>query len=119
MLAPLPLTTANALPPHPTQAYWEAERDAEAKRRAKRQEAVLKRWTKLVQGLRIRQRLLEQYADRAGPSSSATTAAATAATADAVPPADAADEVRLCSCPLAFFLSVRHQCPASVTLTRP
>ncbi|KAI0648178.1 hypothetical protein C8Q79DRAFT_905740 [Trametes meyenii] len=47
------------------EAYWEAEQDAEAKRRAKRQEQVIKRWTKLVQGLRIRQRLLEQYADRA------------------------------------------------------
>ena len=45
------------------------EQNAEAKRRAKRQEQVIKRWTKLVQGLRIRQRLLEQYADRAdGPS---------------------------------------------------
>ncbi|KAI0769955.1 hypothetical protein C8Q74DRAFT_862165 [Fomes fomentarius] len=30
-----------------------------------RQEQVIKRWTKLVHGLRIRQRLLEQYADRA------------------------------------------------------
>ncbi len=47
------------------QAYWEAEQEAEAKRRAKRQEQVIKRWTKLVHGLRIRQRLLEQYADRA------------------------------------------------------
>ena len=46
-------------------AYWEAEQAAEAKRRAKREEQVLKRWTKLVQGLRIRQRLVEQYADRA------------------------------------------------------
>ena len=81
-------------PSYPKQAYWEAERDAEAKRRAKRQEAVLKRWTKLVQGLRIRQRLLEQYADRAVPSSSSAPAAATAATADAVPPTEAADEVR-------------------------
>ncbi|KAI0662018.1 hypothetical protein C8Q70DRAFT_909438 [Cubamyces menziesii] len=51
------------------EAYWEMEQNAEAKRRAKRQEQVIKRWTKLVQGLRIRQRLLEQYADRAdGPS---------------------------------------------------
>ncbi|KAI0821974.1 hypothetical protein BC628DRAFT_1460116 [Trametes gibbosa] len=46
------------------EAYWEAEVQAEAKRNAKRQEQVLRRWTKLVQGLRIRQRLLEQYADR-------------------------------------------------------
>ncbi|KAI0333722.1 Rad4-domain-containing protein [Cubamyces sp. BRFM 1775] len=49
------------------EAYWEMEQNAEAKRRAKRQEQVIKRWTKLVQGLRIRQRLLEQYADRAAP----------------------------------------------------
>ncbi|PCH40265.1 Rad4-domain-containing protein [Wolfiporia cocos MD-104 SS10] len=45
------------------EAYWEAEHDAEEKRRAKRQEQVIKRWTKLIQGLRIRQRLQEQYAD--------------------------------------------------------
>ncbi|GBE85109.1 Rad4-domain-containing protein [Sparassis crispa] len=45
------------------EAFWEAEQDAEEKRRAKREEQVLKRWTKLVQGLRIRQRLQEQYAD--------------------------------------------------------
>ncbi|KAH9889795.1 hypothetical protein C8Q73DRAFT_705476 [Cubamyces lactineus] len=50
------------------EAYWEMEQNAEAKRRAKRQEQVIKRWTKLVQGLRIRQRLLEQYADRAAPT---------------------------------------------------
>ncbi|CDO71667.1 hypothetical protein BN946_scf184915.g11 [Trametes cinnabarina] len=48
------------------EAYWEAEQHAEAKRQAKRQEQVIKRWTKLIQGLRIRQRLQEQYADRAG-----------------------------------------------------
>ncbi|CCM04912.1 uncharacterized protein FIBRA_07109 [Fibroporia radiculosa] len=44
------------------EAYWEAEHDAEEKRRAKQQEQVLKRWTRLVHGLRIRQRLQEQYA---------------------------------------------------------
>ncbi|OSD07353.1 Rad4-domain-containing protein, partial [Trametes coccinea BRFM310] len=48
------------------EAYWEAEQHAEAKRQAKRQEQVIKRWTKLIQGLRIRQRLQKQYADRAG-----------------------------------------------------
>ena len=89
-----PHFTPTETPSDPPQAYWEAERDAEAKRRAKRQEAVLKRWTKLVQGLRIRQRLLEQYADRTVPSSSTAAAAATSATADAVPPTEAADEVR-------------------------
>ncbi|KAH9931640.1 Rad4-domain-containing protein [Epithele typhae] len=46
------------------EAYWETEKAAEAKRRAKKQEQILKRWTKLVHGLRIRQRLIEQYADR-------------------------------------------------------
>ncbi|KAI0352597.1 Rad4-domain-containing protein [Trametes cingulata] len=50
------------------EAYWEAEQEADAKRRAKRHEQVIKRWTKLVQGLRIRQRLIEQYADRADPN---------------------------------------------------
>ncbi|KAI0373881.1 Rad4-domain-containing protein [Pilatotrama ljubarskyi] len=60
------------------EAYWEAEQDAEAKRRAKRQEQVIKRWTKLVQGLRIRQRLLEQYADCADDASGAQGGAAAA-----------------------------------------
>ncbi|KAF9814962.1 hypothetical protein IEO21_04812 [Rhodonia placenta] len=46
----------------PSKAYWEAEHDAEEKRRAKREEQVIKRWTKLVHGLQIRQRLQEQYA---------------------------------------------------------
>ncbi|KAG5646006.1 hypothetical protein DXG03_004608 [Asterophora parasitica] len=45
-------------------AYWEAEQDAEAKARAKREERVIKQWTRLVQGLRIRQRLQEQYATK-------------------------------------------------------
>ena len=49
------------------QAYWEAEHHAEAKRAAKRREAVIKRWTKLIHGLRIRERLQEQYADRRDP----------------------------------------------------
>ncbi|KZT11843.1 Rad4-domain-containing protein [Laetiporus sulphureus 93-53] len=63
------------------EAYWEAEHDAEQKRRAKREEQVIKRWTKLIQGLRIRQRLQEQYAhpDQRGSS-----------------PAVAVDEVRTC-----------------------
>ncbi|CAL1713034.1 unnamed protein product [Somion occarium] len=46
------------------EAYREAEQEAEKKRQAKRQDRVLKRWTRLIQGLRIRQRLQEQYADR-------------------------------------------------------
>ena len=64
------------------QAYWEAEQDAEAKRQAKRQEQVLKRWSKLVQGLRIRQRLIEQYADRNVPATSAPSSKAGTAKAD-------------------------------------
>ncbi|KAI9443725.1 hypothetical protein F5148DRAFT_784537 [Russula earlei] len=43
------------------EAYWEAEHVAAEKEQEKRQQAVLKRWTKLVQGLRIRQRMREQY----------------------------------------------------------
>lgn len=42
-------------------AYWEAEHAAAQKEQEKRQHAVLNRWTKLVQGLRIRQRVREQY----------------------------------------------------------
>jgi xeroderma pigmentosum group C-complementing protein len=34
---------------------------AEEKARAKREERVIKQWTRLIQGLRIRQRLREQY----------------------------------------------------------
>ncbi|TFK52131.1 Rad4-domain-containing protein [Heliocybe sulcata] len=45
------------------EAYWEMERDAEEKRQAKRHEQVLKRWTRLIQGLRIRDRLKRQYTD--------------------------------------------------------
>ncbi|EPS96506.1 hypothetical protein FOMPIDRAFT_1053153 [Fomitopsis schrenkii] len=60
------------------EAYWEAEHDAEEKRRAKREDAVIKRWTKLIHGLRIRQRLQEQYAERGGQRGSS--------------PAEAADE---------------------------
>jgi xeroderma pigmentosum group C-complementing protein len=41
----------------------EAEQDAEEKARLKREERVLKRWKKLIQGLKIRQRLQEQYAN--------------------------------------------------------
>jgi hypothetical protein len=43
------------------QAYWEAEQDAAEKAREKRHERVIKRWTKLIQGLRIRHRIMEQY----------------------------------------------------------
>lgn len=43
------------------QAFWESERLAEEKARVKREERVIKQWTRLIQGLRIRQRLQEQY----------------------------------------------------------
>ncbi|KAF7364833.1 hypothetical protein MVEN_00353500 [Mycena venus] len=46
------------------QAYREAENDAAEKARAKRRERVLKRWARLVHGLRIRQSLQEEYKDR-------------------------------------------------------
>jgi xeroderma pigmentosum group C-complementing protein len=42
-------------------AYWETEHAAAQKEQEKRQQAALNRWTKLVQGLRIRQRVREQY----------------------------------------------------------
>lgn len=53
-------------------AYWAAEQEAEKKRRTKREEQVIKRWQRLIQGLRIRQRLQEQYADRSEPQSRTT-----------------------------------------------
>ncbi|KAJ7078598.1 hypothetical protein B0H15DRAFT_954498 [Mycena belliarum] len=46
------------------EAYWEVENDAAEKARAKRRERVLKRWTRLVYGLRIRKSLQEEYKDR-------------------------------------------------------
>ncbi|KAF7299787.1 hypothetical protein HMN09_00984700 [Mycena chlorophos] len=46
------------------EAYWEAEQDAAAKARAKKRDRVLKRWVRLVHGLRIRQSLQEEYKDR-------------------------------------------------------
>ncbi|KAG1735235.1 hypothetical protein EDB19DRAFT_1725199 [Suillus lakei] len=44
------------------EAYLESENDAEEKARAKRLDQVHKRWIRLVQGLRIRDRLRKQYA---------------------------------------------------------
>jgi xeroderma pigmentosum group C-complementing protein len=43
------------------QAFWEAEQDASEKARTKIQERAIQQWVKLIQGLRIRQRLKEQY----------------------------------------------------------
>jgi xeroderma pigmentosum group C-complementing protein len=42
-------------------AFWETEQVAAQKEQEKRRQAVLKRWTKLVHGLRIRQRMREEY----------------------------------------------------------
>ena len=47
------------------------EREAEKKRQAKRQAEIIKRWTRLIQGLRIRDRLLKEYGDRQPASSGA------------------------------------------------
>ncbi|KAI0032580.1 hypothetical protein K488DRAFT_49600 [Vararia minispora EC-137] len=43
------------------EAYWEQEHTAAQKEVEKRQTAVIKRWTRLVQGLRLRARLQAQY----------------------------------------------------------
>ncbi|KAF9066475.1 hypothetical protein BDP27DRAFT_1423852 [Rhodocollybia butyracea] len=51
------------------EAFWESEREASEKARRKKEERVLKQWTRLVHGLRIRQRLQAQYADRRGEES--------------------------------------------------
>ncbi|KAF8895586.1 hypothetical protein BD779DRAFT_1500353 [Infundibulicybe gibba] len=53
-------------------AYWEAEQDAEEKARLKREEKVIKQWTRLIHGLRIRQRLQEQYAKPKEPAEEVT-----------------------------------------------
>ncbi|KIJ26683.1 hypothetical protein M422DRAFT_191935, partial [Sphaerobolus stellatus SS14] len=45
-----------------TEAYLESAQAAEEKERIKKEERVLKRWTRLIHGLRIRKRLQEQYA---------------------------------------------------------
>ena len=43
------------------QAYWESSAAAEEKERVKNEEKALKRWVKLVNGLRVRARLLAAY----------------------------------------------------------
>ena len=47
-----------------SQVFWEAEREADEKAKVKREDRVLKQWTRLIQGLRIRQRLQEQYSTK-------------------------------------------------------
>ncbi|KAK2465392.1 hypothetical protein APHAL10511_002746 [Amanita phalloides] len=48
------------------QAYWESERAEAEKARAKREDQAIKRWIRLIQGLRIRQRLQDQYVNKPG-----------------------------------------------------
>ncbi|KAL4261573.1 XPC family protein [Pleurotus pulmonarius] len=48
------------------EAYWEAEKEAEEKAQKQREERVVKKWKRLIQALQIRQRLQNQYQDRAG-----------------------------------------------------
>ncbi|KAG8836821.1 hypothetical protein FRC18_010627 [Serendipita sp. 400] len=42
-------------------AYWESEQAVQEAERVKRHERVVRRWTRLVQGLRVRKRLTEEY----------------------------------------------------------
>lgn len=49
------------------QAYWATAQAVEEKERQKKQERVIKRWQKLVNGLRIRVRLLKEYSVSSGP----------------------------------------------------
>jgi xeroderma pigmentosum group C-complementing protein len=44
------------------EAYWEAEREAEEKAKTKKFDQAVKRWTRLMHGLLIRERLQKQYA---------------------------------------------------------
>ncbi|TFK23064.1 Rad4-domain-containing protein [Coprinopsis marcescibilis] len=55
------------------EAYWEAQKKEEERIRAKKEEKALQHWIKLVHGLRIRQRLQEQYADRTPATTKAST----------------------------------------------
>ncbi|KAJ3809952.1 hypothetical protein F5876DRAFT_42827 [Lentinula aff. lateritia] len=55
------------------EAFLTAEREALEKAQLKQKERVLKQWTRFVHGLRIRQRLQEQYADRPGGGKGTTT----------------------------------------------
>lgn len=82
---------------------------------------MLKRWTKLIQGLRIRQRLIEQYADRNLPTASASSSKTGTAKADSHARDDDAgvdnqppDEVRVL---LRFCRSVTFFCLMSLPRT--
>ena len=43
------------------QVYWESAAAAENKERIKKEEKALKRWVKLINGLRVRARLQQEY----------------------------------------------------------
>ncbi|PPQ71040.1 hypothetical protein CVT24_011921 [Panaeolus cyanescens] len=43
------------------EAYWETEREAAEKAKTQKEERVIKQWTRLIQGLRIRDRLQKKY----------------------------------------------------------
>lgn len=77
------------------QAYWEAERAAEEKARIKREERVLKQWTRLVQGLRIRQRLQEQYASKPEETQASTSASTQQRAGASSAAADGDDDLQL------------------------
>ena len=51
-------------------AYWEAQQIEEEKARVKKEEKALQHWVKLVHGLRIRQRLQDQYSGKSTPGPS-------------------------------------------------
>lgn len=57
------------------QAFWAAEREAEEKARIKREDRALKQWTRLIHGLRIRQRLQAQYGAAPTPHTNSSRAA--------------------------------------------
>lgn len=55
------------------EAYWEAEQEAQEKARVKKYDQSVKRWTRLIHGLLIRERLQKQYASRSGTEGNVST----------------------------------------------
>lgn len=49
-------------------AYWESTAAAEEREKQKRVDKALKRWGKLINALRVRQRLRATYGDKEGVS---------------------------------------------------
>lgn len=54
------------------QAYWESAQAANEAEKTKRHERVIQRWSRLVQGLRLRKRLIEDYGTTEAVASLAT-----------------------------------------------